>query len=176
LLDGFKLGQRKVLFACFKKNLKTEIKVAQLAEYIGKHSAYHHVHSIGMAQSYCESHNPDLLFPNGQFETRRMGGKEHALARYIFTRLIKIARAIFRPDDDPLLNYLNDDKRKFKLSITILTHAMTLFDDQGPNSTSPPDFHNTDLTGSAYCLNWKKIACFLCGKTLQIPCFFRTRL
>ena len=38
-----------------------------------------------------------------------MGGKDHASARYIFTRLEKIARAIFHPDDDPLLNYLNDD-------------------------------------------------------------------
>ena len=38
-----------------------------------------------------------------------MGGKDHASARYIFTRLEKIARAIFHPDDDPLLTYLNDD-------------------------------------------------------------------
>lgn len=40
---------------------------------------------------------------------QRMGGKDHASARYIFTRLEKIARAIFHPDDDPLLNYLNED-------------------------------------------------------------------
>lgn len=38
-----------------------------------------------------------------------MGGKDHASARYIFTRLEKIARTIFHPDDDALLNYLNDD-------------------------------------------------------------------
>jgi DNA topoisomerase-2 len=38
-----------------------------------------------------------------------MGGKDHASARYIFTRLEKITRAIFHPDDDALLNYLNDD-------------------------------------------------------------------
>lgn len=61
LLDGFKPSQRKVLFACFKKKLKTEIKVAQLAGYIGEHSAYHHgeqsLHGaiIGMAQTYCGS-------------------------------------------------------------------------------------------------------------------------
>lgn len=30
-LDGFKPSQRKVLFSCFKRNLKQEIKVAQLA-------------------------------------------------------------------------------------------------------------------------------------------------
>jgi DNA topoisomerase II len=41
-VDGFKPSQRKVLFACFKKNLKKEIKVAQLAGYVGEKSAYHH--------------------------------------------------------------------------------------------------------------------------------------
>jgi DNA topoisomerase-2 len=115
IMDGFKPSQRKVLFACFKKKLKTEIKVAQLAGYIGEHSAYHHGDQslqgaiIGMAQSYCGSNNVNLLYPSGQFGTRRMGGKDHASARYIFTRLEKIARAIFHPDDDDLLNYLNDD-------------------------------------------------------------------
>ncbi|KAL7483431.1 hypothetical protein ACHAW6_009076 [Cyclotella cf. meneghiniana] len=115
IMDGFKPSQRKVLFACFKKKLKSEIKVAQLAGYIGEHSAYHHGDMslngtiIGMAQSYCGSNNVNLLYPSGQFGTRRMGGKDHASARYIFTRLEKIARAIFHPDDDALLNYLNDD-------------------------------------------------------------------
>ena len=42
MLDGLKISQRKVLYACFKKKLKNEIKVAQLAGYIGEHSAYHH--------------------------------------------------------------------------------------------------------------------------------------
>jgi DNA topoisomerase-2 len=42
LVDGFKPGQRKILFACFKRNLKDEIKVAQLAGYVAEHSAYHH--------------------------------------------------------------------------------------------------------------------------------------
>ena len=115
VMDGFKPSQRKVLFACFKKRLKTEIKVAQLAGYIGEHSAYHHGDMslngtiIGMAQTYVGSNNINLLYPSGQFGTRRMGGKDHASARYIFTRLEKIARAIFHPDDDALLNYLNDD-------------------------------------------------------------------
>ena len=115
VMDGFKPSQRKVLYACFKKKLKSEIKVAQLAGYIGEHSAYHHGDAslqmciIGMAQTYCGSNNINLLYPSGQFGTRRMGGKDHASARYIFTRLEKIARTIFHPDDDALLNYLNDD-------------------------------------------------------------------
>mmetsp|Transcript_13500 Transcript_13500/g.29330 ORF Transcript_13500/g.29330 Transcript_13500/m.29330 type:complete len:1434 (+) Transcript_13500:96-4397(+) len=115
IMDGFKPSQRKVLYACFKKKLKSEIKVAQLAGYIGEHSAYHHGDMslngtiVGMAQSYVGSNNVNLLYPSGQFGTRRMGGKDAASSRYIFTRLEKIARAIFHPDDDALLNYLNDD-------------------------------------------------------------------
>jgi DNA topoisomerase II len=38
-----------------------------------------------------------------------MGGKDAASPRYIFTKLEAIARTIFHPDDDELLNYLNDD-------------------------------------------------------------------
>lgn len=34
VIDGFKPSQRKVLFACFKRKLKGEIKVAQLAGYV----------------------------------------------------------------------------------------------------------------------------------------------
>jgi DNA topoisomerase-2 len=36
LVDGLKPGQRKVLFACFKRNLREEIKVAQLSGYVAE--------------------------------------------------------------------------------------------------------------------------------------------
>ena len=39
---GLKPGQRKVMFTCFKRNDKREIKVAQLAGSVAEHSAYHH--------------------------------------------------------------------------------------------------------------------------------------
>ena len=42
VIDGLKPSQRKVLYACFKRNLKQEIKVAQLAGYCAEHTAYHH--------------------------------------------------------------------------------------------------------------------------------------
>ena len=42
VVDGLKPGQRKILFACFKRKLKNEIKVAQLSGYVAEHSAYHH--------------------------------------------------------------------------------------------------------------------------------------
>ncbi|KAL7580839.1 hypothetical protein ACA910_001112 [Epithemia clementina (nom. ined.)] len=115
LIDGFKPSQRKVLFGCFKRRLKGEVKVAQLTGYIAEHSAYHHGEQslqgaiVGMAQNFCGSNNVNLLTPSGQFGTRRMGGKDAASARYIFTKLEPITRLIFHPDDDDLLDYLKDD-------------------------------------------------------------------
>ena len=42
-MDGLKPGQRKVLFACLKRNLvNKEVKVAQLAGSVAEVSAYHH--------------------------------------------------------------------------------------------------------------------------------------
>merc|ERR1719181_668669 len=103
MVDGFKPSQRKVMFGVFKKNLKSDMKVAQLAGYIAEHSAYHHGEVslqgtiVGMAQSFVGSNNINLLFPAGQFGTRLQGGKDAASARYIFTRLERIARLIYHP-------------------------------------------------------------------------------
>eukprot|EP01041_Mallomonas_annulata_P004201 gene4201-8354_t len=114
-MDGFKPSQRKVLYSCFKRNLRQEIKVAQLAGYISEHSAYHHGEMsltqtiIGMAQNFVGSNNINLLSPCGQFGTRLMGGKDAASSRYVFTKLETITRCIFHPDDDALLTYLDDD-------------------------------------------------------------------
>jgi len=41
-LEGFKPGQRKVMFTCMKRNDKNEVKVAQLAGSVAELSAYHH--------------------------------------------------------------------------------------------------------------------------------------
>ncbi len=81
-MDGLKPGQRKVLYACFKRQLKNEIKVAQLAGYVSEHTGYHHgeasLHGtiINMAQDFVGSNNMPLLVPSGQFGTRHMGGKD----------------------------------------------------------------------------------------------------
>lgn len=118
LMDGLKPGQRKVLFTCFKRNDKREVKVAQLAGSVGEHSAYHHGEQslmqtiIGLAQNFVGSNNINLLQPLGQFGTRLQGGKDHASARYIFTMLSPLARKLFPVLDDPLLNHLYDDNLK----------------------------------------------------------------
>ncbi|CCK73035.1 DNA topoisomerase 2 KNAG_0M01820 [Huiozyma naganishii CBS 8797] len=116
VLDGFKPGQRKVLFATFKRNLRSEIKVAQLAPSVAQFTAYHHAEEslaqtiIGMAQNFVGSNNIYLLMPNGAFGTRATGGKDAAATRYIFTELNKLTRKIFHPSDDPLYSYVQDDE------------------------------------------------------------------
>lgn len=76
LMDGLKPGQRKVLYSCFKRKLKHEIKVAQLAGYVSEQTSYHHgeaaLHGtiIGMAQDFVGSNNLPLLYPAGQFGSR----------------------------------------------------------------------------------------------------------
>jgi DNA topoisomerase-2 len=116
MCDGFKESNRKIMFGCFKRKLyKDEIKVAQLAAYISEVSAYHHGETslqqaiTGMAQVYVGANNANLLQPNGQFGTRIQGGSDSASPRYIYTVLTKIARTVFRDEDLPVLEYLNDD-------------------------------------------------------------------
>lgn len=41
-IDGLKPSQRKVLYACFKKNLRSDIKVAQLVGYVSEVTHYAH--------------------------------------------------------------------------------------------------------------------------------------
>lgn len=38
MVDGLKPGQRKIMFGCFKRNLKSDVKVVQLAGYVSEHS------------------------------------------------------------------------------------------------------------------------------------------
>merc|ERR1719230_455064 len=42
VMDGLKPTQRKILFGCFKRNLRSDVKVAQLVGYVAEHAAYHH--------------------------------------------------------------------------------------------------------------------------------------
>lgn len=117
LMDGLKISQRKIMFAAFKKNLTTEIKVAQFSGYVSEHSGYHHGEAslngaiINMAQDFVGSNNINLLMPNGQFGTRLMGGKDSASERYIFTQLNPVARALFLSADlaPEVVDYLDDD-------------------------------------------------------------------
>ncbi|KAL7740436.1 hypothetical protein ACLKA6_013229 [Drosophila palustris] len=120
MVDGLKPGQRKVMFTCFKRNDKREVKVAQLSGSVAEMSAYHHgevslqMTIVNLAQNFVGSNNINLLEPKGQFGTRLTGGKDCASARYIFTLMSPLTRLIYHPLDDPLLQYQVDDGQRIE--------------------------------------------------------------
>jgi DNA topoisomerase-2 len=115
LCDGLKPSQRKILYYMLKNNINKVIKVAQLSGYVSAETGYHHGEAslqgaiVSMAQNFVGSNNLNLLFPDGNFGSRLLAGKDAASPRYIFTRLSDITTKVFDKQDLPLLKYLDDD-------------------------------------------------------------------
>ena len=115
VMDGLKTSQRKILYSAFKRNLKSEIRVAQFAGYVSEHSGYHHGEAslndaiVGMAQDFVGSNNMAWLVPQGQFGTRLQGGKDSASPRYIHTYLQPYVSQLVPSDDFDVLKYRDDD-------------------------------------------------------------------
>jgi len=118
--DGLKPSQRKILYSAFKRNLTSEIKVAQFAGYVSEHAGYHHGEVslqgaiISMAQNFVGANNIPLFVPLGAFGTRLQYGADAASSRYIFTHLHPITYYIYRKEDLPIMNYLDDDGFKIE--------------------------------------------------------------
>lgn len=115
VMDGLKTSQRKILYAAFKRNLTSEIRVAQFAGYVSEHTGYHHGEAslteaiIGMAQDFTGANNIPWLVPQGQFGTRLQGGKDSASPRYIHTYLQPNIKKLVPAEDFPVLKYRDDD-------------------------------------------------------------------
>jgi DNA topoisomerase-2 len=120
VVDGLKPGQRKILFGAFKRNLKNEIKVVQLAGYVSEHTGYQHGEEslkstiTAMGQVFTGANNVNLLDPSGNFGSRLQGGKDAANARYIYTSLSAFARKVIPASDDRLLTYNFDDGNRIE--------------------------------------------------------------
>ncbi|KAF8771264.1 DNA topoisomerase 2-alpha like protein [Argiope bruennichi] len=159
-VDGFKPGQRKVLFTCLKRNDKREVKVAQLVGSVAEQSAYHHGEQalagtiIGLAQDFVGSNNINVLLPVGQFGTRLQGGKDAASPRYIFTMLSPVTRHLFSSFDSPLLNHLYDDNLKIEPEYYVPIIPMVLVNGaEGIGtgwSTKVPNYNPRDLVKNIY--------------------------
>jgi len=158
-IDGFKPSQRKILYACLLRKLfKTEIKVAQLSGYVSDVAEYHHGEDslqgaiVGMAQDYTGSNNINLLLPNGNFGTRRQGGKDASSARYIYTQLNELVSYIFRKEDSHILNYIVDDGHKIEPELYYPIIPMILVNgSEGIGtgfSTNIPSFNPLDITNN----------------------------
>ena len=132
VIDGLKPGQRKVMYACFKRNLKKDMKVVELAGYVSQVTAYHHGEAslqqtiVGLAQNFVGSNNLNCLEPSGNFGSRLQGGSDSASARYIFTRLSPFARRVFHPLDEPILKYNTDDDRTIEPEMYVPVVPMVL--------------------------------------------------
>ncbi|KAI9469897.1 MAG: DNA topoisomerase [Benjaminiella poitrasii] len=160
VVDGFKPGQRKVFFGCIKRGKNSEVKVAQLANYVAGVTQYHHgevsvaATIINMAQDFVGSNNINLLFPAGQFGTRHEGGKSAASPRYLFTRLNKIARLIYHPDDDDLLEYLIEENKPIEPKWYVPILPMVLVngaDGIGTGwSTTIPNYNPKDIMDNIF--------------------------
>ncbi|RMD41499.1 hypothetical protein DV735_g3616, partial [Chaetothyriales sp. CBS 134920] len=115
VIDGLKPGQRKVLYTCFRRNLKKDMKVVELAGLVSGLTAYQHGETslqqtiVTLAQTFVGSNNVNCLEPSGNFGSRLQGGSDCASARYIYTRLTPFARKLFHQADEPLLTYNQDD-------------------------------------------------------------------
>jgi DNA topoisomerase-2 len=115
VMDGLKTSQRKILFAALKRNLTSEIRVAQFAGYVSEHTGYHHGEAslnetiVGMAQDFMGANYIPWLVPQGQFGTRIQGGKDAASPRYIHTYLQARVRKLLPVDDFDVLKYRDDD-------------------------------------------------------------------
>ncbi|VUC27550.1 unnamed protein product [Clonostachys rosea] len=109
VLDGLTPGQRKVLFAVFKKNLTAEQRVIELAGYVSEQTGYDesetslHETIIGLAHTFVGSNNVNCLEPYGNSGSRLAGGSDAASPRYLSTRLSSWTRKIFSALDDPSL-------------------------------------------------------------------------
>lgn len=110
-VDGLKTSQRKVIFGMMKKFPTQEAKVSIVSAGVMEISAYHHGSLDGvivnMAQNFPGANNLPYLDAIGQFGSRI--SPDAAASRYIFTKLTKNFRQLFKTDDDPILEYLDDD-------------------------------------------------------------------
>jgi len=118
LCDGLKPSQRKILFTVIDKKYDSkakEQKVQGLGSSVQKRTSYIHGETslfeaiTKMAQNFVDSNNINLLYPSGNFGSRRLGGDDSANARYIFTYLESIAKLIFRKEDEPIYKYKEEE-------------------------------------------------------------------
>jgi DNA topoisomerase-2 len=132
MIDGLKVTQRKILHAAFKRNLVSELKVANLAGYVAEHTNYHHGDAslnstiIGMAGMFVGNNNIPLLTRGGQFGTRLENGKDAASPRYTSTSIDPITRLIYREEDSFLLEHVIDDGDKVEPTFFIPIIPMIL--------------------------------------------------
>lgn len=110
-IDGLKTSQRKIIFGMRKKFPSNEVKVSIASAGCMEVSCYHHGDLsdtiVKMARAYPGANNVPYLDGIGQFGSRI--GPQASAPRYIFVELNGNFRQLFKAEDEPILNYLEDD-------------------------------------------------------------------
>jgi DNA topoisomerase-2 len=119
ITDGLKPSQRKAVYGMqLRGETAGEIQVERVAAQIAADTDYHHGTTsmestiIGMANNYTGTNNINLFEPSGQFGSRLT--KSAAASRYIFTKMSKNFRMVYKKEDDSILENIIVDGEKIE--------------------------------------------------------------
>ena len=105
VMDGQKNSSRKVLYTMMEKNIKSQIKVSQLASKVAEFTEYLHGSLDGvivnLAQNFPGTNNIALLTREGNFGTRFT--QEASASRYIYTFGSPEFFNLFNKEDNEIL-------------------------------------------------------------------------
>lgn len=107
--DGLKDGQRKIIYTLMLPQHSKVMDLERVTGVVKTKTNYEHggvsvQHAaVKMAQRYVGSNNIPLLVDDGEAGTRKHNGANHAAGRYFHTKLEDITRAIYPPEDLPIL-------------------------------------------------------------------------
>lgn len=165
-IDGQKTSQRKAIWAS-DKILPSQgssgkgVKVKQLAGEVAKKAAYQHGEDsmagsiVKQAQTYTGSNNVTPFYESGQFGTRLSGGDDAADPRYIFTKKTEVFPYIFRKEDNPILDYVQDDGKNIEPKFFVPTIPMLPANGASGmgtgHSTNIPSYNPLDLVDWVRC-------------------------
>lgn len=122
-VDGFKNGQRKLFYGCQKifSKSKKALKVSQIVGQVSSSTCYHHGPTslektfFGMTWSFPGSNNiPIFSDKDGQFGSYVSGGKDMPAGRYPASSINTIVDKIFRKEDEPILEYNEEEGQKIE--------------------------------------------------------------
>jgi len=125
-IDGLKPSGRKVISTIEDFNIKSKIKVSQLASKVSETKQYLHGEDslggvvVGLAQTFIGSNNVNLLVPDGNFGSRYVNSP--SASRYIYTYKSDSFDLVFNKDDTPILEeqYFEGEKIEYKYYVPIL--------------------------------------------------------
>lgn len=123
-IDTLKHCQRQIIWGVMQtwkgKGPFSKFKVAQLCAKIAEMVSYKHGEQamstaiIHMARDFVGSNNLPLLLPRGQFGSRFQGGTDAASPRYVSTEPSKYFYLVYRREDLPILERVEDEGEKLE--------------------------------------------------------------